>query len=258
MKTDIHELLKQLPLEGEWEAKKLNGGEVNSSWKISNQETTYFLKAQRSEQRNQIDRSAEVSLQRQLSELDLCPAIEYASDNYELVLFVWENAATLKQSVMDERSRMQILANTLWRIHHCKPRLNNWSLYDRISHYCDSLAHNAPQLAQAYLEQLQHFSGLVRDWDKEGGCFCHNDLSLDHILLSEPVKVVDWEYAGYGHPYFDIASCIEINELQQAQVQLLCHYYSQASNSEVTPGEIASWRALVGILNELWYALQKT
>lgn len=258
MKTDIRDLLEQLPLEGEWHIEKLNGGEVNSSWKISNQQATYFLKAQRSEQRNQIDRGAEISLQRQLSELALCPTIEYASDNHELVLFAWEGAPTLKQSAMDERSRMQILATTLWRIHGCKPKLNNWSLYDRITHYCDSLAHNAPQLAKAYLTQLEHFSGLVKDWDKKGGALCHNDLSLDHILLSEPVKVVDWEYAGYGHPYFDMASCIEINNLEPAQVQLLCHYYSKVSNKEVTPGEIASWRALVGILNELWYALQKT
>lgn len=252
----IEALLKQLPYAGPWQVEALRGGVVNSSWKVSNATQSFFLKQQRADDTNAIDRANEITLQRQLHDLQLCPQVRYVSEGNEWVLFDWVDAPSLAESAQEEPERMRILAHTLARIHHSAPQVASWSLYERIMHYCTNLATQAPQKAQAYKSQLAHFSRLIESWDKEPGCLCHNDLSLGHVLLSSPVQVVDWEYAGYGHPYFDIASCIEINNLDRQQVQWLCRFYSQQCEVEITPGEIATWRALVSVLNDLWYAVQ--
>lgn len=256
MTIALEALLHQLPYAGPWQIEAIRGGVVNSSWKVSNATQSFFVKQQRADDTNAIDRADEIILQRQLHELQLCPQVKYVSDGNEWVLFDWVDAPSLAESSLEEPERMRILAHTLARIHHSAPQVAPWSLYERIMHYCTNLAEQAPQKARAYKSQLEHFSRLIESWDKEAGCLCHNDLSLGHVLLSDPVKVVDWEYAGYGHPYFDIASCIEINDLDRQQVQWLCRFYSQQCDVEITPGEIATWRALVSVLNDLWYAVQ--
>lgn len=252
----LEKLLQELPFAGPWQVEALRGGVVNSSWKVSNSSQQFFLKQQRAEGTNAIDRANEITLQQQLHSLQLCPQVRYVSEGNEWVLFDWVDAPSLLEAALEAPEQMRILAHTLARIHHSVPEVTPWSLDERIMHYCANLAVHAPQKAHAYQTQLERFSRLIEAWDKESGCLCHNDLSLGHVLLSTPVQVVDWEYAGYGHRYFDIASCIEINDLNRQQVQWLCRFYSQECDVDITPGEIATWRALVSVLNDLWYAVQ--
>ena len=36
--------------------------------------------------------------------------------------------------------------------------------------------------------------------------FCHNDLLNGNFIFDGEVRVVDWEYAGMGDPFFDLAN----------------------------------------------------
>ena len=44
---------------------------------------------------------------------------------------------------------------------------------------------------------------------------CHNDLVCQNILEGEALTLIDWEYAGIGDPYFDLAIVVQHHGLSQ-------------------------------------------
>jgi thiamine kinase-like enzyme len=72
---------------------------------------------------------------------------------------------------------------------------------------------------------------------------CHNDLLAGNFLRgAERIWIVDWEYAGMGDRYFDLANFAINNELTEAQhPELLADYFSE----EATPRRIASLRLML-------------
>lgn len=75
---------------------------------------------------------------------------------------------------------------------------------------------------------------------------CHNDLLPGNILATDAdpghALLVDWEYAGMGHPYFDLANLAVNNDFDEAaQARLLTAYFGKAS----APGRHAALRLMM-------------
>jgi len=82
--------------------------------------------------------------------------------------------------------------------------------------------------------------------DSPGQALCHNDLVCQNILEGEPLMLIDWEYAGIGHPFFDLAVVVQHHALgpalrdgflesylgrpaaagEQAHLELQCQFYA--------------------------------
>lgn len=58
--------------------------------------------------------------------------------------------------------------------------------------------------------------------------FCHNDLLNENFLFDDRMRILDWEYAGMGDPFFDLAN-FSINHelLAPADERLLTHYFGR-------------------------------
>ena len=95
---------------------------------------------------------------------------------------------------------------------------------------------------------------------------CHNDLLPGNILAADAdpghALLVDWEYAGMGHPYFDLANLAVNNELDEdAQDRLLQAYFDAAPEPGrraalrlmmlVSDAREAAWGVVQGSISEL-------
>jgi thiamine kinase-like enzyme len=92
---------------------------------------------------------------------------------------------------------------------------------------------------------------------------CHNDLLAANFLRTEDgIRIVDWEYAGMGDPYFDLGNFAVNNELDGDQeAELLACYFAEPTE----PARLASlhlmrfmsdfreamWGVLQGVLSDL-------
>lgn len=238
-----------------WQLEPLRTGEVNQGWKVTTATRCYFLKQQGNAAHNSINRVAEVRLQQALSVSQLSPTVVAHSHDYSWVLMHWVEEPTLESLASDEQLR--VLATTLTRIHQQTPELPSWSLETRLHNYLTAVQHYQPQVARHFQQQLLPYQSLIDAWDKGPRTFCHNDLSVQHILLTEPIQVVDWEYAGYGHPWFDVASAAAINKLQPHQQSELCVHYTKASGVALKPEQLTPWRDLLTVINDLWFCAQR-
>jgi thiamine kinase-like enzyme len=71
-------------------------------------------------------------------------------------------------------------------------------------------------------------------------CLCHNDLlNANFIDDDERLRIVDWEYAGMGDPYFDLANFSVNHELDPTQRRVLLQAYAgEARDEEVSALEL--------------------
>jgi thiamine kinase-like enzyme len=83
--------------------------------------------------------------------------------------------------------------------------------------------------------------------DSSRPCLCHNDVHHLNLLDRDPLRLIDWEYAGLGESYFDLASvCVYHDYSMQQRWQLLEAY--GASDSE----RLAKCCWLFEYIRDLW------
>lgn len=83
---------------------------------------------------------------------------------------------------------------------------------------------------------------------------CHNDVHHLNLVDNGHVRLLDWEYAGIGDPFFDLAGicCYHDYEAEQRE-QLLQHYLGRADAKASTRLESACW--IFNYIRDLWLAV---
>jgi thiamine kinase-like enzyme len=87
--------------------------------------------------------------------------------------------------------------------------------------------------------------------------FCHNDLLNENFLFDDQLRILDWEYAGMGDPFFDLAN-FSINHAlsSSADENLLTHYFGELHSQHLA---LLQLMKLVSELREaMWGVVQLT
>jgi thiamine kinase-like enzyme len=83
---------------------------------------------------------------------------------------------------------------------------------------------------------------MALDGPEHQPVLCHNDLLAGNFLRGAQIWIVDWEYAGMGDRYFDLANFAVNNELDEAQqIALLDDYWEDSG----PPSPVADLRLMV-------------
>ncbi|MGE3172004.1 MAG: phosphotransferase [Planctomycetota bacterium] len=85
--------------------------------------------------------------------------------------------------------------------------------------------------------------------------FCHNDLMPGNLMDDgQRIAVIDWEYAGFGHPLFDLAGLSSNCELtaEQDRELLRCH----GDDGDAAHGQFLVLKAMAALRESLWAVLQ--
>jgi len=78
-------------------------------------------------------------------------------------------------------------------------------------------------------------------------CPCHNDLLNGNFILNGQLTILDWEYAGMGDPFFDLANFSDHHDLKDEQDRWMLDCYF---NEEATPGHWAHLK-IMKIISDL-------
>jgi thiamine kinase-like enzyme len=84
---------------------------------------------------------------------------------------------------------------------------------------------------------------------------CHNDLLNANFLINDRVYVLDWEYAGMGDVYFDLANFSDHHELSDDQdLWLLECYFGEVTDQQIAHLEIM--KAMSDFREAMWAQVQ--
>lgn len=200
---------------------------TNPCFKASLCESTYFIKHLHRDMLEQDKRASLFDLQSQLAEHDIAPKpIAYLAKD-KLWIEHWNSLTPACQSALNQEQLPELLAITQAKLHAIDIDCEKIDLKREWVRYLDMLP-TTGELRSYETQQMEPI--LHSDTDL---CFCHNDLQLEHIFLSESgSSVIDWEYAGVGHRSFDLCSTIKINNLtKEQQHHFLKCYATQAGMS---------------------------
>ena len=128
------------------------------------------------------------------------------------------------------------LTNTVKRIHSMPPSGAVFSPFRRVEAYIKTAGDYAvpfPSDFDGFITTMQKIEAEQKsdssDWQK----FCHNDLVSVNYLYCEKdqlIKILDWEFAGWGDIYYDLATVVythdNVGPISPAleEVMLACYF----------------------------------
>lgn len=140
-------------------------------------------------------------------------------------------------------------------VHRLPPPSWRLDCRERGVHYWQALA---SELKDATLHRIHHRFQAASPLQWFGDTCCHHDLGCYNIIVGDPLRVIDWEYASAGDPSLDLTMTIAANGLDPHNAVL---QYCQAAGI-VAPTEIKRWHQAVAYwqpwceyLALLWYLL---
>jgi thiamine kinase len=83
---------------------------------------------------------------------------------------------------------------------------------------------------------------------------CHNDLVAENVLETADgdLLLIDWEYAGMGDPFFDLAVVVRHHELDDSLAQSLLDAYLGRTATRADAERLQRHCEFYGLLLRLW------
>ena len=242
-----------LSLANNYVLEPVQSGVVNRVFKLSDGESHYAVKLTSSALPPGVNLSDQFRLQRLLAQQGIAPMPVHIDEQHGIWVEQWIDSSTSlvpRQSDTD----VALIARTLATIHRLPiagKKLDLVSLWKQHLTLINEQNKTCMSQLMATFDDLQP---QVEEIQSRDICLCHHDLSIGHIVQDNPLVIVDWEYAAVGNRFFDLASCVAINQLTQHQTAALCATYAKCSELPVEQvlNEVAIAMPLVRFTNELW------
>ncbi len=188
---------------------RLPGGITNHNYVVRSGERAYVARVCVEREILGIDRRNEVVCQRAAHALGIAPAVVHQRQGVLVSDYV--DARTMTAEAVRAAEFVPRLAAVLRTLHSGWDQLTGEMLYfspfQAVRTYAKtarSLGARMPEDMDALLDDARGFARRIAPFTP---VLCHNDLLAGNILDDgRAVWLVDWEYAGIGHPLFDLAN----------------------------------------------------
>lgn len=99
--------------------------------------------------------------------------------------------------------------------------------------------------------------GVARTLAADGDArLCHNDVHRLNLIDAGALRLLDWEYAGQGSPYFDLASVCSYHAFDRARRERLLHAYLGRADAGAAE-RLTDACALFDYVRRLWLQVRQ-
>jgi thiamine kinase-like enzyme len=204
-----------------------------------------------------IDRGFEAQANRLAAAIGVAPEVldESQAQGYMVTRFLVGRPVPPNELAVEPM--LDEVAKTLRRVHNAGTIEWQFNPFNVVRDYHQlALANDVVEpfdftLAQSVVDRIERTRGF------RPIAFCHNDLLNENFLFDGQLRILDWEYAGMGDPFFDLAN-LSINHSLSASADenLLTHYFGQLDSRHVA---VLQLMKLVSELREaMWGVVQLT
>ncbi len=145
------------------------------------------------------------------------------------------------------RENLRRLVETVKRLHALPPIKAEFSPFRRVEAYTDHVHALGVPLPRDFDRLLQKKKAIEQGQAGDPHlrrCFCHNDLFWVNVLDDGNVRFIDWELAGVGDIYYDLATLVYAYDSPDTLSRDLQEYVLECYFGEVGAG---NWIRLEGM-----------
>ena len=181
----------------------------------------------------------------------LAPGIVFSSAQAGVIVTDFEYAGAFSKDAFTDASTIARVAERIAALHALEvpESLAAYGLVEAAERYIAraGVAGNADTDAMADI-----VAWVEADADPADRVLCHRDLLHANILASEPVQLIDWEFASPGERWFDLASLAVWHEFDRAQRDVMLNAYLGRAPSQAERERLARNAQAFRALCRLW------
>ncbi len=240
------------------ELEPLGGGITNRNFKVSLEGETFVLRiGGKDTSFLGIDRQAEHAATLAAAGLGIAPEVVafLEPEGYLVTRFI--EGRVLPVEEVRRPDMLRRVAETLRRVHdgsRFPTRFNPFRVVE--AYLAIALERGIPAPAE-YVRAKETAERIERARGSQPEHPCHNDLlNANFIAANGVVRIVDWEYAGMGDRFFDLANFSINHELSDAEnEQLLLAYFGELDEADLA--SLRLMRFMSDFREAMWGVVQQ-
>lgn len=170
-----------------------------------------------------------------------------------------ENAETLNSATGKREHNMELIAETLIKLHSCRDMFtNNFDPFDDTEFYENAVVNANGKLFDDYYEVKEKFMSLKGELVKLGIDYapCHLDALPENFIKSgeDKIYLIDWEYSGNYDKLWDVATISVECEFSQDEEELFFKKYFGKESTTVERKKIKIHKIMQDMCWSMWSA----
>jgi thiamine kinase-like enzyme len=232
--------------QSEGDPEPLGGGITNRNFRARFADRDYVIRVPgKDTSLLEIDRGAEQIANERAARIGIAPPVAAMLDDPQAIVTLFVEGETMDSGDLREPGALTVVARSLRAIHELgEPLPTTFDSFRIVETYAETASQRGAEIPGAYAAALKPAGRIeaALTGPEHDPVPCHNDLlAANFIRGPKQVWIVDWEYAGMGDRYFDLANFAVNNELGEAgELALLSDYFAE----EATAARVATLRLM--------------
>ncbi len=209
-------------------AEPLPGGLTNLNYRIHGAPENYVLRVTGEAEMLGADREAEYAATVMAGGLGIGPQVLAYLRPEKILITRFIEGHLVPPEQMRTTAMLGQIATTLRRLHEGPSVHATFSAFGIVEMYRDNARWLGVELPDAFHWSWQRAEEMraALGADPPAPCLCHNDLlNANFLLEAGRLLIVDWEYAGMGDPFFDLANFSTNHDLTEDDDRTLLRAY---------------------------------
>jgi thiamine kinase-like enzyme len=260
MPESLAEVIARVPEwaeDSELRVTPLGGGITNLNYRIDTRGGSFVLRlAGEGTEQLGIDRDVEHAANRAAAEIGLAPEVVcfLRPEGYLVTRFI--EGRPLDEVEMGRQPMIGRVAAALRAVHSLPPIPGVFSAFEVVQSYAEAARRHGVTFPSTFAELKACLDGMEAQLPITPSRPCHNDLlNANFLEAGGRLYILDWEYAGMGDTYFDLANFSRNHNFNpQQDAWLLEAYAGQASRPRMA--RLQLMRVASDMREALWGFLQ--
>lgn len=229
---------------------QLSDGPTNASFEIQQGSDRHVLRIDKPAARQfGLDREAEKTVYAILTAAGMAPRPDYINAEAGLLIRPFLPGRSWTRKDLNAAGNLERLADVLRRLHGVPVPEKLFEPLAAARRYANRLGTTE---AGELFSDLQRTHAML---PRTAPALCHNDLVCQNVLESESLVLIDWEYAGAGDPFFDLAVVVEHHGLPESLEHRFLRAYLGRPAKLAEQDHLTQQKNLYAALLRLWQQL---
>ena len=234
----------------------LSGGITNHNFKVDVHGKTFVLRMGGAQTGLLgIDRRVEHEASLRAAEVGLGPEVVGFLDEEGWLVTRFIDGRPIPPEEMRRPETIRRVAAALRKFHDAEPISGRFDPHAVVEDYCREAEAHGVDIPSAYAAAHEMSARIRRVRGPQQAVPCHNDLLNANFLDDGEIRIVDWEYAGMGDRFFDLANLSVNHEFGAAEDEVLLDaYFDDASEERLA--SLAMMKFMSDFREAMWGVLQ--